>query len=101
MKPLKKCANGCDAPPSPPSKVICRECMDKITAKLKAWATFVFLCGNEWCSGPELFGLVEAESVPHDQRCPTCGWLAHPTDKTPHATGRLASGSNPDDDDRG
>ena len=35
---LKKCANGCDAPPSPPSKVICRECIDKITAKLEAWA---------------------------------------------------------------
>ena len=38
MKPLKNCANGCDVPPSPPSKVICRECIDKITAKLEEWA---------------------------------------------------------------
>jgi len=36
--PLEKCANGCDSPPSPPSLVICRECIDKITAKLRALA---------------------------------------------------------------
>lgn len=35
-KSLEKCANGCDRPPDPPSLVICRECMDKITAKLQA-----------------------------------------------------------------
>lgn len=34
MKSLKMCANGCDAPVCPPSKVICRSCMDKITANL-------------------------------------------------------------------
>lgn len=38
MKALERCANGCDAPPSPPSKVICRACMDKIRARLKRWA---------------------------------------------------------------
>lgn len=30
-----KCLNGCDAPVCPPSKVICRSCMDKITANLE------------------------------------------------------------------
>lgn len=38
-KPLEKCANGCDAPPHPPSLVICKACMDKITVKLKRWAS--------------------------------------------------------------
>mgnify|MGYP007039173139 CR=1 FL=1 len=36
--PLKACANGCGIPPDPPSLVICRMCMDKISAKLKALA---------------------------------------------------------------
>lgn len=31
-----KCANGCDAPVSPPSKVICRGCQDKITQEFCA-----------------------------------------------------------------
>ena len=35
MKPLKRCANGCDAPVCPPSRVICRSCMDRITANLE------------------------------------------------------------------
>lgn len=30
-----KCMNGCDAPVCPPSKVICRSCMDRITANLE------------------------------------------------------------------
>jgi len=34
-KPLKRCANGCDRPPDPPSLVICRECQDHITATLE------------------------------------------------------------------
>lgn len=37
MKPLTRCANGCDAPPCPPSLVICRACMDAIRAQLQAW----------------------------------------------------------------
>jgi len=36
MKALRRCANSCEASPSPPSKVICRACMDKITATLEA-----------------------------------------------------------------
>lgn len=35
MKPLRKCANGCDCPPDPPSLVICKDCQDKITRKLR------------------------------------------------------------------
>ena len=35
MKSLKMCANGCDAPVCSPSRVICRSCMDKITANLE------------------------------------------------------------------
>jgi len=31
-----ECENGCDAPICPPSKVICRGCMDRITANLEA-----------------------------------------------------------------
>lgn len=30
-KPLDRCANGCDAPVCPPSLVICKACIDKIT----------------------------------------------------------------------
>lgn len=30
------CANGCEAPVCPPSRVICRGCMDRITANLEA-----------------------------------------------------------------
>jgi hypothetical protein len=31
---LEKCSNGCDAPVHPPSKVICKACIDKITRTL-------------------------------------------------------------------
>lgn len=34
MEPLKKCANGCDRPPDPPSLVICKKCQREITEKL-------------------------------------------------------------------
>ena len=30
MKPLAKCVNGCDAPPQPPSKVLCANCFMKL-----------------------------------------------------------------------
>jgi len=30
-----RCANGCDAPISPPSKVICRGCMDRISQNMR------------------------------------------------------------------
>lgn len=33
--PLVRCANGCDRPPDPPSLVICRACMDRITLTLE------------------------------------------------------------------
>ena len=35
MKRLKRCANGCDRPPDPPSLVICRPCQDKITVSME------------------------------------------------------------------
>jgi hypothetical protein len=35
---MKQCANGCNAPVHPPSKVICKSCMDKITRRLEEWA---------------------------------------------------------------
>lgn len=38
MKPLKLCANGCGVPPCPPSKVICRACMDRISETLRKLA---------------------------------------------------------------
>lgn len=31
---IGKCVNGCNAPVCPPSKVICRACIDAITTKL-------------------------------------------------------------------
>lgn len=34
----KMCENGCDAPVHPPSAVICKACIDKITATLEALA---------------------------------------------------------------
>lgn len=39
MKPLKKCANGCEAPPKLPSLVICEKCQNKITKTLEELAT--------------------------------------------------------------
>ena len=36
MRPLKACANGDGRPVQPPSKVICKECMDEIGVKLRA-----------------------------------------------------------------
>jgi len=38
MKALKFCVNGDGRPVSSPSKVLCRECTDKIGVKLKRWA---------------------------------------------------------------
>lgn len=35
---LEKCANGDGNPVCPPSKVICRACIDRITANLQAMA---------------------------------------------------------------
>lgn len=43
MKPLAECANGCGGPPSPPSKVICKTCLDKIGARLARWAAQGFV----------------------------------------------------------
>ena len=35
FKPLKYCANGDGNPVCPPSKVICRKCLDKISSTLQ------------------------------------------------------------------
>lgn len=32
-RPLKKCCNGCDAPPHPPSKVLCEKCFSALCGK--------------------------------------------------------------------
>lgn len=32
-KPLDKCCNGCDAPPHPPSWVLCKACFAALSAK--------------------------------------------------------------------
>lgn len=37
-----RCVNGCDSPVSPPSKVICKDCQDRITRKLEKWAADPF-----------------------------------------------------------
>jgi len=37
MEPVEeRCVNGCDAPICPPSKVVCRACLDRMTATLEA-----------------------------------------------------------------
>jgi hypothetical protein len=33
--PLKRCANGCDKPPKPPSLVICEDCLKGISEKME------------------------------------------------------------------
>lgn len=33
--PFALCVNGCGVPPSPPSLVICRACIDRITRNLE------------------------------------------------------------------
>jgi len=38
MKALKKCANGCDAAPQAPSKVLCKECLEKLDIQFRALA---------------------------------------------------------------
>jgi hypothetical protein len=35
MKTLKKCCNGCDAPPQSPSKVLCKKCLDELSASIE------------------------------------------------------------------
>ena len=39
MKALKKCYNGCDAPPHPPSKVLCKECLAELGRKMRKLLT--------------------------------------------------------------
>ena len=34
-KPLRRCANGCWAPPHPPSKVLCQPCFARIGDKIR------------------------------------------------------------------
>ena len=36
MKPLPKCCNGCDAPPHPPSLVLCKTCFQALDRKMQA-----------------------------------------------------------------
>ena len=39
MKALEKCATrGCDAPPQPPSKVLCEKCLAALDARIRALA---------------------------------------------------------------
>jgi len=35
MRALKYCANGCLAPPSPPSLVLCQKCKDEVKVVLE------------------------------------------------------------------
>ena len=35
MMTLRKCINGCNQPVHPPSKVLCKDCLDKLTVKLR------------------------------------------------------------------
>jgi len=35
-RPLKRCCNGCDKPPKPPSWVLCEDCFAKLDAKMEA-----------------------------------------------------------------
>lgn len=35
-KPLEKCCNGCDAPPKPPSWVLCAKCFEVLNQKMEA-----------------------------------------------------------------
>lgn len=35
-RPLKKCCNGCDAPPKPPSWVLCAACFAKLDEQMNA-----------------------------------------------------------------
>ena len=37
-RPLKRCANGCDKPPKPPSLVICEDCLGVIGRRFKRLA---------------------------------------------------------------
>jgi hypothetical protein len=36
-KKPRMCANGCDKPVQPPSKVICKDCQDRTTEKLEGF----------------------------------------------------------------
>ena len=38
-RPLKRCCNGCDAPPHPPSFVLCKECFEKLNKKVEKIAS--------------------------------------------------------------
>ncbi len=38
-EPLKKCCNGCDAPPQPPSWVLCEKCFGVLDEKMRNLTT--------------------------------------------------------------
>jgi len=48
-KPLKRCCNGCDAPPQPPSKVLCEACFATLGVKIHALAGVHIESNNCWC----------------------------------------------------
>lgn len=37
-KPLDRCVNGCDAPPHPPSWVLCEKCFKALDVKMESLA---------------------------------------------------------------
>jgi hypothetical protein len=37
-EPLSQCCNGCDAPPQPPSLVLCKACLEALSRKMEALA---------------------------------------------------------------
>ena len=68
MKALTLCANGCDVPPAPPSKVLCKSCMDKLTVKFRRWAEQGYDDQGHLMTDPTGQGRT---------RCSECGEIAH------------------------
>lgn len=64
-EPLAECANGCGVPPSPPSLVICRTCMDKIGGKLEAMIGARKPTAGPWDGFRPEARVVEATHIEH------------------------------------
>lgn len=70
MKTLKRCINGCDAPPHSPSKVLCEKCFINLDEKMKKLSELFTFVVCERCNGT---GEENDEKLEHPRLCIICG----------------------------
>lgn len=70
MQTMKRCVNGCDAPPHPPSKVLCKECFARLDKKMRGLLERLdsVICAR--CDGT---GEEDDDALGHPRPCHACG----------------------------